>query len=148
MNPYHQQNVQTPGTSASADACGEVTKTDTTEPTASAPSNIATSPSVGCISTESCSSHDTSHRNRSDPPRWQMIEYRHKDCDKCHTFIAFNSRFTRDFNNHYEKVVELALNTINVFHEVSPIVQSVDVSSRSEKGTSRLVVEVTASTVT
>lgn len=76
-----------------------------------------------------------------------MIEYRHKDCDKCHAFIAFNSRFTSDLNNHYEKVVELALNTINVFHEVSPIVQSVDVSSHSEKETSRLVVEVTAATV-
>lgn len=76
-----------------------------------------------------------------------MIEYRHKDCDKCHAFIAFNSRFTLGLNNHYEKVVELALNTINVFHEGSPIVQSVDVSSHSEKETSRLVVEVNAATV-
>lgn len=74
-----------------------------------------------------------------------MVEYRHKDCDKCHAFIAFNSQFTTDTNNHYEKVVELALNTINVFHENSPRVESVDVSRRFEKAT-RLVVEVTTST--
>lgn len=75
-----------------------------------------------------------------------MVEYRHKDCDKCHAFIAFNSRFTTDINNHYEKVVELALNMINIFHDVSTRVESVDVSRRFEKATSRLVVEVTTST--
>lgn len=75
-----------------------------------------------------------------------MVEYRHKDCHKCHAFIAFNSRFTTGINNHYEKVVELALNTINIFHDVSPRVESVDVSRRFEKATSRLVVEVTTST--
>lgn len=75
-----------------------------------------------------------------------MVEYRHKDCNKCHAFIAFNSQFTTSTNNHYEKVVELAINTINVFHGASPRVKSVDVSRRFEKATSRLVVEVTTST--
>lgn len=77
-----------------------------------------------------------------------MVEYRHKDCDKCHAFIAFDSRFTTDMNKHCEKVVELAINTMNVFHEVSPRVENVNVSRRFEKETSRLVVEVTASTAT
>ncbi|KAG6364601.1 hypothetical protein INS49_006203 [Diaporthe citri] len=147
MNAYRERNVQTPDTPPSADAGGEATKTDTTEPTTDPPSRNATRPSVGCTITHSCSSHDPSHRDTFDPPCWQMIEYRHKDCDICHAFIAFNSRFTTDLNNHYEKVAELALNTINVFHEGSPIVQSVDVSSHSEKETTRLAVEVTASTV-
>jgi hypothetical protein len=74
-----------------------------------------------------------------------MIEYRHKDCDKCHAFIAFNSLFTTGINNYHEKVVELALNTMCIFHEVSPVVERVDLSPCRERGTNRLVVEVTTS---
>lgn len=72
-----------------------------------------------------------------------MIEYQHKNCDNCHAFIVLNSPFTTGTNNHLEKVIEVALNTMCVFHEASPVVERVDVSTCRKKGTNRLVVEVT-----
>lgn len=131
MITYQRQNIPAPNTPPSTDAGGKVTRTNDPEPT-----TTPSSPS---------SSDAPSHTDTSDPPRWQMVEYRHKGCGRCHAFIAFNSLSTTDMNSLYEKVVELAVNTICVFHEGSPRVQGVDVSRRFEKGTSRLVVEVTTS---
>lgn len=143
MVAYNEQNIQAPRIPPSADAGGELTMTNTTRPATALTPRNAIRPNLGWTSTNSCSAHVS-----SDPPRWQIVEYRHKDCDKCHAFMAFNSRFTTDTNSHYEKVVELALNTINVFHEVSLTVQSVNVSRCFEKATTRLVVEVATSAST
>lgn len=148
MLTYHEQNVQAPNTPPSAGAGGGAILAHATAPTIAPPSRHTDSPIVGLTSTQSRPSHEPSEIDVSNPPRWQMVEYRHQGCDKCHAFVAFNSRFTTDMNKHYEKVVELAINTINVFHEVPPRVVGVDVSRRFEKATSRLIVEVTTSSAT
>lgn len=144
-----EQNIEVPNPLPSAGAAGEVVPANAAAPIAAPPSRNASRPSLGWTITDCNPSHDPLDTGLSNlPPRWQMVEYRHKDCDKCHAFIAFDGRFTTDMNKHYEKVVELAINTMNVFHEMSPRVENVDVSRRFEKETSRLVVEVTASTAT
>lgn len=142
----HLQTVQTPNNSPVADADGEFTPNSITQQ-ASARSfrHAIRNRERGTSVTALNSVHNPSHPIISNPPRWQMIEYKHKNCDECHAFIAFKSLSTTDMNDHHEKVVEIALNTICVFHEGSPMVEDVDVSTRSEKGTSRLVVEVTTS---
>lgn len=133
-----EQIIQVPNPPPSAGGGGEVIPANVAAPIATPPSRNASNPSHEPLDT------DVSNL----PPRWQMVEYRHKNCDKCHAFIAFDSRFSTDMNKHYEKVVELAINTMNVFHELPPRVESVDVSRRFEKATSGLVVEVTTSTAT
>lgn len=145
MMTRHQQTVQTPNNSPVADADGESTPNNITQQANTTLFGHAISNRERSTSTAPNSVHDPSHTIISDPPRWQMIEYRHKDCDRCHAFIAFKSLYTTDMNGHHEKVVEIALNTICAFHEGSPMVKDVDVSTRSEQRTSRLVVEVTTS---
>lgn len=140
----HRQTIRTPNNSPLADADGEFIPINITQQTSVPPVRKDISTNEQSTSTASNSLHAPSHPINSDPPRWQMIEYIHKECDKCHAFIAFKIVATTDINDHHEKVVEIALNTICVFHEGSPIVEDIEVSTRSEKGTSRLVVEVTA----
>ncbi|KAI3391057.1 hypothetical protein diail_8085 [Diaporthe ilicicola] len=70
------------------------------------------------------------------------MDCHHEGCDECHTSMTFDEIFTNDLNDHFEKVVEIALNMVHAFHEeILPMIKSVDVSARSGNDICCLVVE-------